>query len=112
MCTPSQCKAEAGTFLDSLGRLSTAEEFFTILDVPFEQSVVNVSRLHILKRFHDLLDTASIRMLSDGDQKVACQAALARAYADFAEGRGAKTFKVFQQGKMGFVPLGAIEHLR
>lgn len=108
MCTPAQCKPEAGSFLDSLGKLSTAEEFFAALEVPFDQTVIHVSRLHILKRFHDLLDTASLRILDDGAQKVACQIALTKAYQDFASGGGAKTFKVFQQAKMGFVPLSDI----
>lgn len=108
MCTPAQCKPAAGSFFDTLGKLSAAEDFFTALDVPFEQSVVNVSRLHILKRFHDLLDTGALTSLDDAGQRLACQVALTKAYGEFACGGGAKTFKVFQPGKMGFVPLGAI----
>lgn len=108
MCTPAQCKPASGSFLDSLGQLSTAEEFFLALEVPFEQSVVHVSRLHILKRFHDLLDTGALKSLDDAGQKANCQVALAKAYGEFAAGGGAKTFKVFNQGKMGFVPMSAI----
>lgn len=108
MCTPAQCQPEAGSFLDRLGKLSTAEQFFAALELEFEPSVVNVSRLHILKRFHDLLDITAIRGLDDRAQQIACRAALARAYGEFASGGGAKTFKVFQQGKMGFVPMTAI----
>ncbi len=112
MCTPAQCKPASGSFLDKLGKLSTAEEFFLTLDVPFEQSVVNVSRLHILKRFHDLLDTGALKGMDDAAQKANCHVALARAYGEFAEGGGAKTFKVFNQGKMGFVPMSAITSTR
>lgn len=38
-----------------LTRLSAAEEFLEFFAIPFEQNVVNVSRLHILKRFYQYL---------------------------------------------------------
>ena len=38
-----------------LTQLSAAEEFLEFFAIPFEQSVVNVSRLHILKRFYQYL---------------------------------------------------------
>ena len=38
-----------------LAKLSSAEEFLQFFAVPFDQKVVNVSRLHILKRFYQYL---------------------------------------------------------
>jgi len=38
-------------FIQQVKALSSAEDFLQFFGVPFEQSVVNVSRLHILKRF-------------------------------------------------------------
>ncbi|MBX9635444.1 MAG: nitrogenase-stabilizing/protective protein NifW [Magnetospirillum sp.] len=108
MCSPAQCKPAEGSFLDSLTKLSNAEQFFEALDLAFDQSVVNVSRLHILKRFNALLDMSSLRELEDGAARVACRHALQKAYAEFAEGQGQKTFKVFQDAKTGFVPLSSL----
>lgn len=42
-------------FLQQLKALSSAEDFLQYFGVPFEQGVVNVSRLHILKRFFQYL---------------------------------------------------------
>ncbi|RAU22363.1 nitrogenase [Paramagnetospirillum kuznetsovii] len=85
---------------EKLAGLSSAEQFFETLGVPFEQQVVNVSRLHILKRFRELM-----RDLAPEAGEAECAAALAAAYAEFAEGRGAKTFKVFKDAMPAFVPL-------
>jgi nitrogenase-stabilizing/protective protein len=108
MCTPAQCKPAEGSFLDRLGKLSAAEQFFEALDVPFDQRVVNVSRLHILKRFNQLLDMESLKGLEDGAARTACRYALEKAYGEFAAGEGKKSFKVFQDVKAGFVPLSAL----
>jgi nitrogenase-stabilizing/protective protein len=94
--------------LDTLAALSSAEQFFQVLGVPFDQGVVNVSRLHILKRFRQVLDSADLDGLADHEVEAVCRAALIEAYEDFAEGRGAKTFKVFRDSRPGFVPLAAL----
>jgi nitrogenase-stabilizing/protective protein len=67
--------------------------------VPFEQDVVNVSRLHILKRFFQYLRQASL--LSAGNEVelyTAYREQLLRAYTDFVTSTPAqeKVFKVFQ----------------
>jgi nitrogenase-stabilizing/protective protein len=112
MCTPAKCKPAAGSFLEALSKLSAAEQFFAALDVAFDPHVVNVSRLHILKRFNALLDMESLRGLDDGAARVACRHALETAYGEFAAGQGQKTFKVFQAAKTGFVPLSALGSFR
>lgn len=112
MCTPAKCKPVEGSFLDTLQKLSAAEQFFEALDLAYDQQVVNVYRLHILKRFNALLDMASLRDLEEGAQRVACRHALEKAYAEFAEGKGEKTFKVFQENKTGFVPLSSLGSFR
>ncbi len=94
--------------LETLAKLSAAEQFFEALAVPFDPQVLDVNRLHILKRFKDLMRAAAMDGLDEAATEVACRVALARAYRDFAEGRGAKTFKVFQDARPGFVPLEAI----
>ena len=97
--------------LDTLATLSSAEQFFETLSVPFDQSVVNVSRLHILKRFREVLRSTDTTSLPDEQVKTVCRAALIEAYEDFAEGRGTKTFKVFKDAHPGFVGLNEIRPL-
>jgi nitrogenase-stabilizing/protective protein len=94
--------------LDTLAALSSAEQFFQTLQVPFEQSVINVSRLHILKRFRELLRSADVDGLAEYEVEAVCRAALIEAYEDFAEGRGIKTFKVFKDAQPNFVGLNDI----
>lgn len=109
---PAQCKPAEGSFLDRLSKLSAAEQFFDALDVAFDQQVINVYRLHILKRFNALLDMAALRDLEEGAARIACRHALEKAYGEFAAGEGQKTFKVFQDQKTGFVPLSSIGSFR
>jgi nitrogenase-stabilizing/protective protein len=98
MCSP----------LDRLSRLSSAEQFFMTLGVDFDPHMLNVHRLHILKRFNALVDMEALNEM-DNDVAEAClKVALAQAYAEFAGGSGTKTFKVFQQQHTGFVPLSEI----
>ncbi|HSV29879.1 MAG TPA: nitrogenase-stabilizing/protective protein NifW [Candidatus Omnitrophota bacterium] len=94
--------------LDRLARLSSAEQFFMTLGIDFDPHVLNVHRLHILKRFNELLDIKSLDGLDNDAIEARCTQSLAQAYAEFAGGTGAKTFKVFQQQQTGFVPLTAI----
>jgi nitrogenase-stabilizing/protective protein len=87
------------TFLQQLKALSSAEDFLQYFGVPFEQSVVNVSRLHILKRFFQyirqenlLAQTNEIGLYTQYREQ------LMKAYGDFVKSTPAqeKVFKVFQ----------------
>jgi len=97
--------------LDTLAKLSSAEQFFDTLGVPYDPRVIGNSRLHILKRFRDLIRTTDIEGLGDDETTAVCRAALIQAHDDFAEGRGPKTFKVFRDAHPGFVPLGEIRRV-
>jgi nitrogenase-stabilizing/protective protein len=85
---------------ETLADLSSAEQFFETLGVEFDPQVVNVSRLHILKRFRELM-----RELGTEAGEAECRAVLVAAYDEFASGQGRKTFKVFKDAMPGFVPL-------
>ncbi len=102
--------------LDKLQGLSAAEEFFAALDVPFEQTVLNVSRLHILKRFNENMAGAKVAELAESAQFEACQSCLAAAYADFLTSSGVKEkmFKVFkdQAPPTGFVSIDQLKPKR
>ena len=87
------------TFLLQLKELSSAEDFLQYFGVPFDQHVVNVSRLHILKRFFQYIRQENLLAPSN---EVALYAAyreqLTKAYGDFVTSTPAqeKVFKVFQ----------------
>jgi len=87
------------TFLQQLKALSSAEDFLQYFGVPFDQQVVNVSRLHILKRFFQYIRQENLLAQTD---EVALftlyREQLVKAYADFVKSTPAqeKVFKVFQ----------------
>jgi len=46
------------TVLEQLAKLSSAEDFFHFLEVPYDPAVLRVARLHILRRMGDNLREA------------------------------------------------------
>lgn len=86
-------------FLQQLKALSSAEDFLQFFGVPFDQQVVNVSRLHILKRFFQYIRQQNL--LAQADEVglyTLYREQLVKAYADFVTSTPAqeKVFKVFQ----------------
>lgn len=87
------------TFTDRLKALSSAEDFFAFFAIPFEASVVQVNRLHILKRFYQYLGKAEgLAGLEEVEAYRRYRELLAQAYQDFVRSTPAneKVFKVFQ----------------
>lgn len=75
------------TVLDQLRNLSTAEDFFDLLGVSYEPAVLDVARLHILKRMGEYL-RKNKNTLAEADDETArslCRSNLERAYIDFVE---------------------------
>lgn len=103
--------------LDDLKRLSAAEEFFHYLGVPYEPRVMNIARLHILRRMGQYLasETASG---SEDELRGRCAQHLAAAYADFVAKSPieARVFKVHQDALKAqepkTKPLVALQPLR
>ncbi|MDE8652890.1 nitrogenase stabilizing/protective protein NifW [Novosphingobium album (ex Liu et al. 2023)] len=109
------------SLLDELQGLSSAEEFFTFLDVPFEPAVVHVARLHIMRRMGQYLRGSEVEgALSDaGDAALfaLCREHLAQAHADFVASSPIeqRVFKVHKDAvaprpepSRPFVPLSAL----
>ncbi len=100
--------------LDQLKRQSSAEDFFSLLGVPYDPSVLNVARLHILRRMGEYLRRQDLEGLDDAALMVACREYLAKAYADFVASSplDQRVFKVLKDAvrpKRGaFVPLSAL----
>jgi nitrogenase-stabilizing/protective protein len=85
--------------LEDLKRLSAAEEIFQYLGVEFDPKVVNVARLHILKRMGQYLAReAEAEQVSDEALRERCAEHLRTAYADFLANTPieARLFKVHQ----------------
>lgn len=73
------------TVLNQLRTLSAAEDFFGFLDVPYDPAVLNVARLHILKRMGEYLRKNTLSEADDDMARSLCRAHLERAYSDFVE---------------------------
>ena len=105
---------EENGVLDHLGRLSAAEDIFTYLLLPYEQEVLNVSRLHIMKRFGAYLGAADVAGQDDEGVFLAARQMLKQAYADFLDSTPLKekVFKVFRdeeaKAKARFVGLDSL----
>jgi nitrogenase-stabilizing/protective protein len=79
-------KAPVAAAPDILARLkgaASAEDFFALLGVAYEVKVLNVARLHILKRMGEYLASEEFDGADDAVVAQRCKIVLERAYADF-----------------------------
>jgi nitrogenase-stabilizing/protective protein len=85
------------TMLEQLSKLSSAEEFFQFLDVPYEPTVLNVARLHILRRMGDNMRNSTSEM-DDDALRENFRSHLDQAYKDFASSTplNERVFKVLK----------------
>jgi nitrogenase-stabilizing/protective protein len=85
--------------LDQLRTLSSAEDFFRVLDVPYDPSVLDVARLHILKRMGEYLRKNTFFGSGEEAAREMCRAHLQRAYRDFVESSPLeeRVFKVLKE---------------
>jgi nitrogenase-stabilizing/protective protein len=85
------------TVLDKLSKLSSAEEFFQFLDVPYEPAVLHVARLHILKRMGNYLRNCPPET-DDDKLRATLRAHLKQAYQDFVSSTplNERVFKVLE----------------
>lgn len=81
--------------------LSSAEDFLDYFDVPYDQSVVHVNRLHILQRFHDYLAQVEEEPRDPADRRALYADLLLGAYQDFvsSDARTEKVFRVFRMNE-------------
>ncbi|ALG89644.1 MAG: nitrogenase stabilizing/protective protein NifW [Pseudomonadota bacterium] len=90
-------KFEGNTVLDHFSTLSSAEDFFVYLLLPFDQEVLHVARLHIMKRMGQYLAKTDFSGMEDEVVFLEARKHLKRAYLDFVESSPLqeKVFKVF-----------------
>lgn len=90
--------------LQELRRLSAAEEFFEQLGVPYDPTVLNVARLHILRRMRSYLDEQGVSAEQDeATVRAQCRMLLSRAYQDFVVSTpiAERSFKVHRDAIRG-----------
>jgi nitrogenase-stabilizing/protective protein len=83
-----------------LQALSSAEDFLQFFGIPFDERVVQVSRLHILKRFYQYLHkTQGLEGLDDIQLFRRYRELLGHAYEDFVSSTPAqeRVFRVLQE---------------
>ena len=73
----------ADGILAQLNKAAAAEEFFALLGVDYDPKIVNVARLHILRRMGQYLAGEDFAGATDDAISERCRAVLERAYADF-----------------------------
>lgn len=113
--TSAAQSAVQGDILTKLRAASSAEDFFTLLGVPYEAKVVNVARLHILKRMGQYLASEDFTAVPESVAAERCKGMLERAYADFVTSSPIeeRVFKVLKEAvappkPANFVPLDAL----
>lgn len=82
-----------------LKALSSAEDFLQFFGVPYDERVVQVNRLHILKRFYQYLHKSEVPAAeTEVDTFRRYRELLMRAHGDFVRSNAVteKVFKVFQ----------------
>jgi nitrogenase-stabilizing/protective protein len=94
------------TVLDQLRSLSAAEDFFRALEVPYDAAVLNVARLHILKRMGQYLRQDEVDEENEEIARAQCRQHLEQAYQDFVRSSPLeeRVFKVHQDA-IGVSPL-------
>lgn len=84
--------------LKTLQSLSSAEDIFRVLEVPYDPHVLDVCRLHILRRMGQYMRAEDLAGGSDAIIAQRCKAFLEKAYNDFLESTPLeqRVFKVLQ----------------
>jgi nitrogenase-stabilizing/protective protein len=96
-------------FESDLEELSSAEDFLDYFRIEYDPKIVQVSRLHILQRFHDYLEEADEMPDSALGRYALYADRLAAAYRDFVDSDALteKVFRVFRmhEPKTAAIPL-------
>ena len=97
--------------LTDFQKLVDAEDFLSFFEIPFDQTTVNVNRLHILKMFSvAIAEVDEKKELAEAEKITAYKTALESAYQTFltSNAQEQKVFPVFQQEHNDVVKLTEI----
>jgi nitrogenase-stabilizing/protective protein len=95
--------------IEEFKKLSDAEEYFQFFELPYDQKIVNINRLHILKKFSQYIqeiDEQSADLNAEEKLNQYCLA-LQQAYEVFLEStpQEQKVFKVFKDKPKNVITL-------
>jgi nitrogenase-stabilizing/protective protein len=93
--------------VDRLRRCTSAEEYFDLLQVPYDQHVLDVNRLHVLRRFAQEIESLPPSEPGTAPASGRYREALDRAYQAFVTGTSLdhRLFKVLRDhAPQAFVP--------
>jgi nitrogenase-stabilizing/protective protein len=97
------------TTLAEFKKITDAEAYFEFFQLPYDAKVVNVNRLHILKKFSQYIGEidANFPDLSEAEKLVQYKDALIQSYEVFLSTSPLETklFKVFNEKPKGIVML-------
>lgn len=85
--------------LERIERAPSAEAIFDILELAYDPRVLNVARLHILRRLGEYVRREDFSGLTEERQRARCRELLARAYDEFVTSSplDRRVFKVLKQ---------------
>lgn len=98
--------------LSEFNKLVNAEDYFQFFEIPYDQKIVNVNRLHILQKFSDFIkEIDNNSELNESQRLGKYREALENAYQVFIEStpQEQKLFKVFHQKPKNVVKLTEID---
>ena len=77
--------------------LVSAEDFLNYFDIEFDETVVNVNRLHILQRYHDFISNAQLSEDQE-ERRNQYKQILIRAYTSFIDStaKDEKVLKIYK----------------
>ena len=95
--------------IEEFKKLSDAEEYFQFFELDYDQKIVNINRLHILKKFSQYIqeiDDNSADLIAEEKLNQYCLA-LQQAYEVFLEStpQEQKVFKVFKDKPKNVITL-------
>ncbi len=99
--------------LEKFNKLVNAEDYFDFFQLPYDQKIVNVNRLHILQKFSGYIKEIDKNNseLNESERLGKYREALENAYQVFIEStpHEQKLFKVFHQKPKNVVKLTEID---
>jgi nitrogenase-stabilizing/protective protein len=114
--TQSESGIAKNGILGQLSAASAAEDFFTLLGVPYDAKIVNVARRHTLRRMRQYIARENFDGVPESVIAALCKAILERAYEDFVTSSPLdhRVFKVLKDAvapakPANFVPLDRLK---
>ncbi|MBF1999416.1 MAG: nitrogenase-stabilizing/protective protein NifW [Synechococcales cyanobacterium C42_A2020_086] len=96
--------------LAEFNQITDAEQYFEFFDLPYDPSLVNINRLHILQKFSNLIKTLDTSGMNEAEKLQEYKFALQQAYEVFLVSNSLeqKLFKVFNKKPQNVVLLSEI----